>query len=510
MKIAIRIDCTPGLGTGHAHRVANLAEELSRIGAEVLLITSSMTRREDLPARFNDFLIESNHTRQIDDWNLTKNPQNTSQSDTSFEELDALSTSEICNRRGIDLLILDHYFLNQHWVDLVSQQGLLVVAIDDLGRDWNKLFALIDYSPSVKTKYRDSPGIKYKLFGLQYALFSKDYRAVVRNSREDELERIQIFTGGSDATGLTNRLMKILRPIIAPEERILLVIGKQNTDALSLVEQWDDDMKVEIYTDLNTLSEVNAISNWSIGAGGVAAIERCCSGVPSLVLAITENQESISEELSSLGVIEYLGRHDEISDEEIKTVLERFKQDKKSRNNMAKAAQERVDPFGVHRVVMRLFPNLLDLKLRRANFSDLEKLYSWVNDPLVRANSFNNNFVTKEEHQKWYKNYLDSSESLIFILELDDLTIGQVRFDLREEIWHIDYSIDHKFRGLGLGKRIIEMGLNEMAQSDIKKYAAFVRGNNKASQRIFESLGFTSEVLGQDQVSKFHYEFERE
>jgi spore coat polysaccharide biosynthesis predicted glycosyltransferase SpsG/RimJ/RimL family protein N-acetyltransferase len=509
MKIAIRIDCTPGLGTGHAHRVANLAEVLSRLGAEVMYITSSMTRREDLPARIGGFLIETNHTRQTDDWDLTKNPPITGQAETNFEKLDAISTADICNRRGIDLLILDHYFLNQHWVNVVSQGGVLVVAIDDLGRDWNNLFALIDYSPSVKTNNLDSLGIRYKLFGLQFALLSNEYTAVSRVP-QDGVERIQIFTGGSDSTGLTSRLMKILRPIINPEERILLVLGSQNSDATMLFEQWSDDMKVEIYTDLKTLSGVNAISNWSIGAGGVAAIERCCSGVPSLVLAITENQESISEELSSLGVIEYLGRHDEISDEEIKTVVERFKRDKKSRNDMATAAQERVDPFGVHRVVMRLFPNLLDLKLRSANFSDSEKLYSWVNDPLVRMNSFNNDFVAIEVHQKWFQSYLDSPSSLIYILEFDDLTIGQVRFDLRDEMWHIDYSIDSKFRGLGLGRRIVEMGLKEMASRDNRRYVALVRETNKKSQRIFESLGFTSEVFGQDRVSKFYYEFEGE
>jgi UDP-2,4-diacetamido-2,4,6-trideoxy-beta-L-altropyranose hydrolase len=137
-------------------------------------------------------------------------------------------------------------------------------------------------------------------------------------------------------------------------------------------------------------------------------------------------------------------------------------------------------------------------------------LYSWVNDPLVRMNSLNNNFVAIEEHQKWFQNYLDSPSSLIYILEFDDLKVGQVRFDLRDEMWHIDYSIDSKFRGLGLGRRIIEIGLKKMVSHDKRKYVALVKETNKKSQRIFESLGFTSEALRQDQMYKFHYEFERE
>jgi len=509
MKIAIRIDCTPGLGTGHAHRVANLAEELVRLGAEILYITSSMTRRDDLPARFDEFLIEANQTRQAEDWNLKNNPQNMGSANASFEESDALNTLEICNRRGIDFLILDHYFLNQKWVDIVSQHGILVIAIDDLGRDWNNLFSLIDYSPAVKTKYQGISGVKHKLLGLQFALLSKDYKAL-RRGPEDAVERIQIFTGGSDATGLTNRIMRILRPIIDPEDKILLIIGNQNSDSTSLFRQWADDAQVEIHTGLRTLSDINSISDWSIGAGGVAAIERCCAGVPSLVVAITENQESISEELNSLGAIAYLGSHEEISDEELENAVDMFKRDKKSRNDIAKMAKKNVDSFGVQRVIMRLFPNLLDTQMRPADISDSEKLYSWVNDNLVRINSLNNNFVSIQEHQKWFQNYLDSPNSQIYILEFDDLSLGQVRFDLRDEMWHIDYSIDSRFRGLGLGQRIIDKGLKEMAAHDLKKYVAYVREKNKTSQHIFESMGFTRDVISEDQVIRFFFEFEKE
>lgn len=505
MKVAFRFDCTPGLGTGHAHRMANLAEELHRIAAEIVYITSGMTKHDDLPARIDGFLVETNHTSQTNDWDLTMNPQTIGNIDTRFEELDALSTLEICSRREIDLLILDHYFLNQNWANILSKNGIPVVAIDDLGRDWDNLFSLIDYSPMFKTKYQNCPGIEHKLFGLQYALLSKDYREI-RRSPQDEVERIQIFTGGSDTTGLTNRLMKIVRPMIGHEEKILLVIGDQNSDSSTLHEQWAKDEQVEIYVGLKTLSGINSISNWSIGAGGVAAIERCCAGVPSLVVSITENQELISEELSSIGAITYLGSHNQISDSDLRIAIESFKVDRKSREDMSKVAQERVDPFGVQRVLISLMPDLQNMKIRGINFSDSEKLYSWVNDPLVRKNSLNSNFVTRSEHQLWFRNYLDSASSQMYILEIGDLSIGQVRFDLRNDSWYIDYSIDSKFRGLGLGKGIIKMGLKEMKTHKVKKYVAEVRDFNLVSQRIFESIGFTLDGPNEDRVVKYYFQ----
>ena len=122
----------------------------------------------------------------------------------------------------------------------------------------------------------------------------------------------------------------------------------------------------------------------------------------------------------------------------------------------------------------------------------------------------NNDFISIEEHQKWFQNCLDSPNSQIYILEFNDLSLGQVRFDLRDEMWHIDYSIDSRFRGLGLGRRIIDEGLKEMTTHDLKKYVAFVREKNKTSQHIFESMGFTRAVMSEDRVIKFFFEFEKE
>lgn len=505
MKVAFRFDCTPGLGTGHAHRMANLAEELDCLAAEIIYITSAMTKQQDLPSRIDIFSVESNHVSQPNDWDLTIDAQSLGDVGKRFEELDAYSTLKICNQKKIDVLILDHYFLSQKWVDLVNKNGLLVIAVDDIGRTWNNLFALIDYNPIIKIKYQSIAGIKHKLFGLNYALLSREYRDTQRTPQENG-ESIQVFTGGTDQTGLTTRLMNVIRPILDPMDRILLVIGNQNNDSLILHEQWGDDDQVEIYTSLTTLSGINAISTWAIGAGGVAAIERCCVGVPSLVVSISKNQELISKDLDALGVIKYIGNHDQLLEANLTLAIENFKADKNLRENIATAAQESVDSFGVQRVLIKLFPDLQEMKLRSAENDDSNKLYSWVNDSLVRKNSIHRIPITKSEHQTWFQNYLNNSSSQIYILEIKGLLLGQVRFDLIDNLFHISYSIDSKFRGLGLGKRIIEMGLKEIKTDKLSKYVAEVRDFNTASRRIFESIGFTLVGVNEDQVVKYHFQ----
>jgi spore coat polysaccharide biosynthesis predicted glycosyltransferase SpsG len=46
----------------------------------------------------------------------------------------------------------------------------------------------------------------------------------------------------------------------------------------------------------------------SIGAGGTTSWERCCLGLPTIVISLAENQEKIVEVLEAENAILYLGR----------------------------------------------------------------------------------------------------------------------------------------------------------------------------------------------------------
>jgi len=50
-----------------------------------------------------------------------------------------------------------------------------------------------------------------------------------------------------------------------------------------------------------------AAADLAIGAGGATTWERCCLGLPSLVVSIAENQRPACEALAAAGVIDYFG-----------------------------------------------------------------------------------------------------------------------------------------------------------------------------------------------------------
>lgn len=127
-----------------------------------------------------------------------------------------------------------------------------------------------------------------------------------------------------------------------------------------------------------------------------------------------------------------------------------------------------------------------DIKLRTATKIDLKIIFDWANDSDVRKNAFNMESITWEDHVNWFNKGLNSSNFLIFILEHNDIPIGQIRFEKEDVFWKMDYSIRSESRGLGMGKKIVEMGIEKISG----KIKAWVKKENIASCKVFEKLGF--------------------
>ena len=73
--------------------------------------------------------------------------------------------------------------------------------------------------------------------------------------------------------------------------------------------------------------------------------------------------------------------------------------------------------------------DLEKILIRRVSEKDMPLLWNWVNDPDVRANSLNSDFIAKINHQEWFNNKIQSEDTLMYILESDGVPFSQIRFD---------------------------------------------------------------------------------
>ena len=135
------------------------------------------------------------------------------------------------------------------------------------------------------------------------------------------------------------------------------------------------------------------------------------------------------------------------------------------------------------------------LNITYADYNDLDIYFKWVNDKLVRSNSLNSDIITYENHKSWFIKKLNTPNCFLLIMHINKRPAGQIRFDINNEISFIDYSIDKKKRGIGLGNKIVKYGIDfvmeKLHSKKIKLLKATVKRSNLASINIFMNNGFT-------------------
>ncbi|TGK51933.1 N-acetyltransferase [Leptospira kanakyensis] len=134
----------------------------------------------------------------------------------------------------------------------------------------------------------------------------------------------------------------------------------------------------------------------------------------------------------------------------------------------------------------------MHLSVRPATEDDCKLIFDWANEPEVRNASFYTEKIEWPKHVSWFLQKLNDPNSLILIFEVDGLNAGQIRFDRNGEYFEIDYSIDINYRGKGLGKSIVSLGISKINSQFKKtiKILAKVKKGNSISAKVFRNLGF--------------------
>lgn len=142
------------------------------------------------------------------------------------------------------------------------------------------------------------------------------------------------------------------------------------------------------------------------------------------------------------------------------------------------------------------------LRVRRATIEDLLLYFNWANDASVRQNAINQEMIHLENHTKWFESRVNSEKSFLYVFEQDEIPVGQVRFDINEDVAEIDYSVDENFRGKGLGKKILSLGIGRFNNvKPEKEIIGIVKYDNIPSSKVFEKLGFSineDKIIGRE------------
>ncbi len=142
----------------------------------------------------------------------------------------------------------------------------------------------------------------------------------------------------------------------------------------------------------------------------------------------------------------------------------------------------------------------MGLTLREVTGKDIDLLFRWANDPMVRQNAFHTEQIPYETHRAWFVRMLSDRDVMKYILcnisntgEMQD--IGQIRLSIEDGEALIDYSIAPEKRGQGFGTRMILMAEEKLRElrTDVIYCKGQVKIENIASAKAFEKCGYDLE-----------------
>ncbi len=339
MNIAIRVDASVQIGTGHFMRCLTLSDGLKQCGAHIRFVS------RELPVHLRDMLAAKGMELASLDSNASAPPIDdlahahwlgTSQTQDAQDTIQALSD------RTWDWLIVDHYALDARWESAMRSSARQIMVIDDIADRQHECDVLLDqnFYADMQTRYTGKvPSHCQLLLGPRYALLRDEFRTLREQvkPRTGPVKRVLVFFGGVDADNHTGRAIEALTEIKISGLHVDVVIGAQHPcreqiKAACALHGFICHVQTE------RMAELMAAADLAIGAGGAATWERCCLGLPSIILVIADNQSKAAADLEAAGVIINLGDASQVTITTLADSIGRIIADDRMRFALSKAS----------------------------------------------------------------------------------------------------------------------------------------------------------------------------
>ncbi len=146
-------------------------------------------------------------------------------------------------------------------------------------------------------------------------------------------------------------------------------------------------------------------------------------------------------------------------------------------------------------------PASIHVTFRPAVSEDCRRLWEWRNEQATRESSFSAEYISFEEHERWFTRKLAGPNVRIFIaVNARGREVGYVRFNIVGEEAEISVSIDQDERGKGYGTAAIRGGSNHLLMSgSVRRIIAHIKRDNPTSLVSFQRAGFT--LRGHKQIA---------
>jgi len=354
-KIALRVDASSQIGTGHFIRCLTLANALRERGVYTRFISRHLSEhlRSKLAVGGHEFALLDADQNMMDADDLAHTSWlGVSQEQDTADSIQALSDGKW------DWLIVDHYALDVRWESTLRQVAKKILVIDDIADRQHDCDLLLDQNlyADMNTRYTGKVPVHCQLLlGPRYALLRDEFRRLHGQvkPRSAPAERVLIFFGGADTDNYTGQTMKALSQINISALHVDVVIGAQHP-CREQIETECVQHGFICHVETNQMAELMAAADLAIGAGGSACWERCCLGLPTLLVSLATNQINIAKSLDLFGVCIYLGSSKSTSPLKVRDAFVSLLNRQELQEELSRKAYSLVDGLGVDRVCQEM------------------------------------------------------------------------------------------------------------------------------------------------------------
>lgn len=332
MKFAFRADASLHMGSGHIMRCLTLADALKAQGGSCYFIIRAHPGHLMEVIRQRGFEINCLLPQVEYSQEAIKSIADAAQAQQlepvhaawlgSTWQADATDTAAVLVSLQPDWLVVDHYAIDQRWEATLSPHCKKLMVIDDLADRHHHCDLLLDQN--LGRQPQDYAGLVpahcQVLTGPHYALLRSEFAqlrpySLQRRQAQPALRQLLITVGGVDQPNATGQVLQALKTCTLPADcHITVVMGLtapwlENVRKLAAQMPWP----TEVVFNINDMAQRMADSDLAIGAAGGTSWERCCLGLPTLMVVLAVNQQLGAQAMETARATRLIGTVNDIA-----------------------------------------------------------------------------------------------------------------------------------------------------------------------------------------------------
>ncbi|MCX7990169.1 MAG: UDP-2,4-diacetamido-2,4,6-trideoxy-beta-L-altropyranose hydrolase [Aquificaceae bacterium] len=255
--------------------------------------------------------------------------------------------------RDFDIVVLDSYLASIEVYEDISRSVPIKLFIDDYKRlAYPPGFVLNGSVYGQELKYPRTEGVVY-LLGPAYVPLRKAFWKVKRKYIRKKLRSVLVTLGGADPRNITPEVLRLLRKE-HPELELFVVVGKGFKNKEEVYKLKGEKIKVFEGLSGEEMKNIMSLVDLAVSAGGQTTYELARVGVPSVLVAVADNQLLNCKGWEKAGFAFYAGWwEDKELWKKLSEGVEKLK-DYELRLKMSKIGRKLIDGKGALRVAKKL------------------------------------------------------------------------------------------------------------------------------------------------------------